>query len=338
MAVINGLRASVTGFTVNNATSSFQPNIGTYGTSDILNGGELLENELIYSFEIQGLLDHTVSSISVKSLLLDNVGELLTESRNITMSIKDFGNIYSGNFTPDENRKTIIDTTFTQVMPQEENSLIINLHVQTNSINSVYYGLQSLVIDLSDVNYSVQINFSGPTSGRSPGRITAATLLISKGAVPVTFSKDPTTRYDSSVDNVEGRIYMKQDGIYVDGYQYGVVVPATTTQLGLVKLFDNFETDEDGGIVAPDDVTNVAATPKLVYNAIGSILAEITAPDVFIEEEVIPETNDEEELPEGVEVTPIKQDRQITNKFVFSDEFEARGEENRIHIKWLEII
>jgi hypothetical protein len=33
--------------------------------------------------------------------------------------------------------------------------------------------------------------------------------------------------YDSNVDTVEGRMYFKKDGIYVDGYQYGTATPAT---------------------------------------------------------------------------------------------------------------
>ena len=75
-----------------------------------------------------------------------------------------------------------------------------------------------------------------------------------------------------------------------------------------------------------------------MYNAIASLknYAEelvdgITAPDIFIEAEVTkvnPETGEEETTVEDVPLLEAVR---------FSDDFEAT-EENRIYIKWLEIV
>lgn len=325
MAVIENVQASLVSFAVNNVSSRLNNNVGTYGTSEILNGGELLENQLSYTFRVTGLIGHTIQAITVYSLLLTNTGGLCS-ARRIAMSIPDYGSPFSGNMNANDQSKSIIPVTFTQ-SGEVTGDLTFPVNVSMSSTSSCYYGMHSISIDLQDVSYSVKLTFSGPTSNRSASNITVSTLVVNRDAVPVTFSKDPTLPFNPEIDNVEGRMYLKQDGIYVDGTKYGTVAPATDAQLGLVKLFDNFEIDEDGGIVAPD-APNTAATPRLVYNAIGSIIAGITAPNVFIEEQVIPDGEEE----------PTIQDRQITDKFIFSDEFESIGEDNRIHIKWLEII
>lgn len=326
MAVIENVQASLVSFAINNVSSRLNNNVGTYGTSDILNGGELLDNQLSYTFKVIGLLGHTLKSITIYSLLLTNDGEL-NSAKRLTLSIPDYGVPFNGNFLANDQVKTIIPTTFTQA-GEITGELTFPVNVSMSSTQSCYYGIYSISLDLQDIPYSVKLTFSGPTSNRTASNITVSTLIVDRDATPVTFSKDPILPFNPETDDVQGRLYLRQDGIYVDRVKYGTVAPATDTQLGLVKLFDNFETDEDGGIIAPDE-SNAAATPRLVYNAIGSILAGITAPDVFIEEQVIPEQEGEE---------PTIQDRQITDKFIFSDEFESTGEDNRIHIKWLEII
>lgn len=327
MAVINNLRAQFTTFTVNNVSSRLVNCSGDYNTPELLNGGELVENELNYKFSLEGLLGHTIKSIVVKALLLNSDGSLAT-TRNIRMIIEDYGNPYQGNFVVNGENLTINSIEFNFQELQEENLKEISVKVSMPSGNSCYFAIHSLQVNLQDIDYSVNISFAGPRQNRTLSSITVAALLINQGSESVTFSKDPITPFDPNRDSVEGRLYLRKDGIYVDGTKYGTVAPATDTQLGLVKLYDNFETDEEGNIIPPD-TSNAAATPRLVYNAIGSILAGITAPDVFIEEQVIPEE-------EGAE--PTIQDRQITDKFIFSDEFESTGEDNRIRIKWLEIM
>ena len=326
MAIINNLRARFTTFTVNDVPSRLVNCSGDYNTPELLNGGELVENELNYKFLLEGLVGHTIKSIVVKALLLNSDGSLAT-TRNVRIVIEDYGNPYQGNFVVNGENLTINSIEFNFQELQEENSKEISIKVSMPSGNSCYFAIHSLQINLQDIDYAVNISFTGPRQNRTLSSITTAALLINQGSESVTFSKDPTNPFNPTADIVEGRLYLRQDGIYVDGVQYGTVAPATENKLGLVKLFDNFETDEDGGIIAPD-APNTAATPRLVYNAIGSIIAGITAPNVFIEEQVIPDGEEE----------PTIQDRQITDKFIFSDEFESIGEDNRIHIKWLEII
>lgn len=325
MAVIENVQASLTSFAVNNVSSRLVNNIGTYGTSEILNGGELFDNQLQYTFRVTGLSTHTIQSITIYSLLLTDEGELASAKR-VNMNITDYGSPFSGTMMANDQSKTILPTTFTQNV-EVDGDFTFQVNVSTSQVASCYYGMQSISIDLQDIPYSIKLTFSGPTSNRSASNITVSVLIVAKGTVPVTFSKDPVLPFNAENDNVEGRMYLRADGIYVDGVQYGTVAPATENKLGLVKLFDNFETDENGVIIAPDE-SNAAATPRLVYNAIGSIIAGITAPDVYIEEQVIP----------NGEVEPVMQERQLTDKIVFSDEFESTGEDNKIRIKWLEII
>ena len=74
MAVINNLNATLSQFKINDQSSQLVNNIGTYGTTEILNGGELLENVITYTFTISGLKNHTIQSISFESLLLTEEG------------------------------------------------------------------------------------------------------------------------------------------------------------------------------------------------------------------------------------------------------------------------
>ena len=335
MAVITNIAAALTSFKVNDSDARLVDNTGTYGTQDVLNGGELVDNTLSYSFSVNGLRDHRIGSITISAILLNADGSLAT-ARNIKTQIKDFGNAVTQNFAVSDAQKVIIPITIENNVLIETNIFIFEVLISTTGQQSVYYAMTGITINLEDIPESVVLSFSGPASNRGVGNITIAPLIKIQGTETVSFSKDATTAFDPNVDSVEGRVYFRKDGIYVDNYKYGAVNPATENDLGLVKLFNSFKSDEEG-IIAPTE-NNVAATPQLVYNAIASLknYAEelvdgITAPDIFIEAEVTkvnPETGEEETTVEDVP---------LLEAVKFSDDFEAT-DENRIYIKWLEIV
>lgn len=335
MAVITNIAAALTSFKINDSDARLVDNTGTYGTQDVLNGGELVDNTLSYSFSVNGLRDHRIGSITISAILLNADGSLAT-ARNIKTQIKDFGNAVTQNFAVSDAQKVIIPITIENNVLIETNIFIFEVLISTTGQQSVYYAMTGITINLEDIPESVVLSFSGPASNRGVGNITIAPLIKIQGTETVSFSKDATVAFDPNVDSVEGRVYFRKDGIYVDNYKYGAVNPATENDLGLVKLFNSFKYDENG-IVAPTE-NNVAATPQLVYNAIASLknYAEelvdgITAPDIFIEAEVTkvnPETGEEETTVEDVP---------LLEAVKFSDDFEAT-DENRIYIKWLEIV
>ena len=335
MAVITNIAAALTSFKINDSDARLVDNTGTYGTQDVLNGGELVDNTLSYSFSVNGLRDHRIGSITISAILLNADGSLAT-ARNIKTQIKDFGNAVTQNFAVSDAQKVIIPITITNSVLVETNVFTFEVLISTTEQQSVYYAMTRITIDLEDILESVVLSFSGPASNRGVGNITIAPLIKIQGTETVTFSKDATVAFDPNVDSVEGRVYFRKDGIYVDNYKYGAVNPATENDLGLVKLFNSFKYDEEG-IIAPTE-NNSAATPQLVYNAIASLknYAEelvdgITAPDIFIEAEVTkvnPETGEEETTVEDVP---------LLEAVKFSDDFEAT-DENRIYIKWLEIV
>ena len=335
MAVITNIAAALTSFKINDSDARLVDNTGTYGTQDVLNGGELVDNTLSYSFSVNGLRDHRIGSITISAILLNADGSLAT-ARNIKTQIKDFGNAITQNFAVSDAQKVIIPITIENNVLIETNIFIFEVLISTTGQQSVYYAMTGITINLEDIPESVVLSFSGPASNRGVGNITIAPLIKIQGTETVSFSKDATTAFDPNVDSVEGRVYFRKDGIYVDNYKYGAVNPATENDLGLVKLFNSFKYDEDG-IIAPTE-NNSAATPQLVYNAIASLknYAEelvdgITAPDIFIEAEVTkvnPETGEEETTVEDVP---------LLEAVKFSDDFEAT-DENRIYIKWLEIV
>ena len=335
MAVITNIAAALTSFKINDSDARLIDNTGTYGTQDVLNGGELVDNTLSYSFSVNGLRDHRIGSITISAILLNVDGSLATAS-NIKTQIKDFGNAKTQNFAVSDSQKVIIPITIENNVLVETNIFIFEVLISTIGQQSVYYAMTGITINLEDIPESVVLSFSGPASNRGVGNITIAPLIKIQGTETVTFSKDATVAFDPNVDSVEGRVYFRKDGIYVDNYKYGAVNPATENDLGLVKLFNSFKYDEDG-IIAPTE-NNSAATPQLVYNAIASLknYAEelvdgITAPDIFIEAEVTkvnPETGEEETTVEDVP---------LLEAVKFSDDFEAT-DENRIYIKWLEIV
>ena len=335
MAVITNIAASLTAFMVNDTNAKLVDNTGTYGTQDVLNGGELVDNTLTYSFSVNGLRDHKIGSITISAILLNADGSLAT-ARNIKTQIKDFGNAVTQNFAVSDAQKVIIPITITNSVLVETNAFTFDVLISTTGQQSVFYAMTGITINLDDIPESVVLSFSGPASNRSVSSITVAPLIKIQGTEAVSFSKDATVVFDPNVDSVEGRVYFRKDGIYVDNYKYGAVNPATENDLGLVKLFNSFKSDENG-IVAPTE-NNSAATPQLVYNAVASLknyaddlVNGITAPDIFIEAEVTkvnPETGETETTVEDVPLLETVR---------FSDDFEAT-EENRIYIKWLEIV
>ena len=335
MAVITNIAAALTSFKINDSDARLVDNTGTYGTQDVLNGGELVDNTLSYSFSVNGLRDHRIGSITISAILLNADGSLAT-ARNIKTQIKDFGNAITQNFAVSDAQKVIIPITIENNVLIETNIFIFEVLISTTGQQSVYYAMTGITINLEDIPESVVLSFSGPASNRGVGNITIAPLIKIQGTETVSFSKDATVAFDPNVDSVEGRVYFRKDGIYVDNYKYGAVNAATENDLGLVKLFNSFKSDEEG-IVAPTE-NNVAATPQLVYNAIASLknYAEelvdgIKAPDIFIEAEVTkvnPETGETETTVEDVP---------LLEAVKFSDDFEAT-DENRIYIKWLEIV
>ena len=334
MAVITNIAAALTAFKVNDTNAKLVDNTGTYGTHDVLNGGELVENTLSYSFSVNGLRDHRIGSITISAILLNADGSLAT-ARNIKTQIKDYGNAVTQNFAVSDAQKVIIPITISNNVLVENNVFAFEVLISTSGQQSVYYAMTGVTIDLDDVPESVVLSFSGPASNRGVSSITVAPLIKVQGTEAVTFSKDATVAFDSNVDSVEGRVYFRKDGIYVDNYKYGAVNPATANQLGLVKLFNTFASDENG-IIAPNG-DDLAATPQLVYNAVASLknyadelVNGITAPNIFIEAEVSKVNPDTGKTETTVEDVPLLE------AVRFSDDFEAT-DENRIYIKWLEI-
>ena len=335
MAVITNIAAALTAFMVNDANAKLIDNTGTYGTQDVLNGGELVDNTLTYSFSVNGLQDHKIGSITISAILLNSDGSLAT-ARNIKTQIKDFGNAVTQNFAVSDAQKVIIPITITNSVLVETNAFTFDVLISTTGQQSVFYAMTGVTINLDDIPESVVLSFSGPASNRSVSSITVAPLIKIQGTEAVSFSKDATVAFDPNVDSVEGRVYFRKDGIYVDNYKYGAVNAATANQLGLVKLFNSFDYDKEG-IIAPTG-EDLAATPQLVYNAVASLknyaddlVNGITAPDIFIEAEVTkvnPETGETETTVEDVPLLEAVR---------FSDDFEAT-DENRIYIKWLEIV
>ena len=335
MAVITNIAAALTAFMVNDTNAKLVDNTGTYGTQDVLNGGELVDNTLTYSFSVNDLRDHRIGSITISAILLNADGSLAT-ARNIKTQIKDFGNAVTQNFAVSDAQKVIIPITITNSVLVETNAFTFDVLISTTGQQSVFYAMTGVTINLDDIPESVVLSFSGPASNRSVSSITVAPLIKIQGTEAVSFSKDATVVFDPNVDSVEGRVYFRKDGIYVDNYKYGAVNAATANQLGLVKLFNSFDYDKEG-IIAPTG-DDLAATPQLVYNAVATLknyaddlVNGITAPDIFIEAEVTKVNPDTGETETTVEDVPLLE------AVRFSDDFEAT-EENRIYIKWLEIV
>lgn len=348
MAIINNLSASLVSFKVNDVSKSFQNSGGTYNTPDLLNGGETYDestqNILSYVFRINGLQNHIIKDITIQSLLLTNTGELSNGIRFVqNLDGKLITDVINGNSTT----KVFGSTKFSLNKQIEDSQYEFTYEISNRESKSCIYCLKSITIELSDIKYKVYISFNGPLSGRSISKIQTNCILQSLEAVDVTFSKDPTQEFNKETDSVEGRLYLKKDGIFVDGYQYGVNTPATETKHGTVKLSESsfvpiYEEDREGnqiqvGIEAPTD-TGVAASPQLVYNALASAISytdEVIAP-------ILQHVNEVQATLDGIEA-PLVMNIENNNgnieslgdTLTFSNDFEQK--DNKLYIKWLEI-
>ena len=307
MAVIlPNISASLSSFKVNSQSKALQKLSGTYGTADILNGGETLDNELEYVFSISGLEQHTIGVIYTKSLLLDSNGELIGP-RKLSFNVN--GQAYSGTINASDSVKTLITTPFV-INEQVDGKYDITIKVSSNDIESCYYGLHSVLIELSDIAYSVQLRFTGPKTYRTAGNITVSAIVVNRGSLEVSFSKDPTTDYNQDIHNVEGRIYFLHDGIYIDGYKHSYNLPASSNQYGVVKLKDAFDVDVNGQIIPPTE-SGIASSPQLVYTSTQQATDKIRG-TVYIKDGF--DTNSET----GEEIAPTDSNTAASTKLVYN--------------------
>lgn len=257
---------AVTSFTINGLSASFQNTPESF--YDVLNGGNIVDNILEYTFEIQGLLGHIIDSIIIESLLF-NSDNSFGNSTNYKLDLKKNGtslNSYSGTIVSNTSSKSPFGVKFSNLNQDAEQAITkLVLSVSSNTKEESYYGLYKIIIVLKDVLEEVHYLFSGPLTDRKPKYIKINSVVVTKGTTAVTFSKNPIKKFDSAVDSIDGKIYFKQDGIFIDGYQYGVNATASETAKGVVKLKHSFDLDESGNIIIPNDV-GVAASPLLVLD------------------------------------------------------------------------
>ena len=333
MAVINNISASLTSFKINDMESNLANVKGTYNTANLLNGGVTYDsklsqfNNLTYTFKINGLEGHTIKNIIVRSLLLTPTGDLHKGTKfNLTLNTVST----TLNLEASDSVKTILPTAFSWNQ-QIEGEFEIVYKADNITTEECCYCLQSILINLNDINYAIQITFTGPISQRTPSTIKAAALVLNKDSTEVSFSKDPINVYNRESDNVEGRLYLKQNGIYVDGYCYGTAAVATTEQSGIVKLSkESFNIAEDGGILIPTE-SGIAATPQLVYNALAS---SINYTDKQVEP--IKEFINGIDAPLIVKILDENEQKQSLGKeLTFSKDFEYT--DNKLYLSWLEI-
>lgn len=344
MAIINNLQAKLI------QSSKLYKCVGQYGTPDILNGGESYNveqdqvNIISYIFKITGLQGHITKNVIIKSLLLNQDGSLGT-SKKFKLDLN--GISTSVNLVANDSIKTLIPTAFAWNEEQTTNELELTLTVQNQSKESCYFGLQSILINLQDINYSIQLTFTGPNSNRNSSNIITAALLVNRDAIPTTFSKDPTKEFNKDLDNIEGRAYFKKDGIYVDGYQYSINTTATETKLGVTKLskpsFEiEYEEDEEGnqvpvGIIAPTDI-GIAATPQLVYNTLAT--AKNYTDEVIIpikgQLDLVQAALDGIDAPLIINIENNEGEKEsLGEELTFSKDF--KQENNKLYIAWLEV-
>lgn len=371
MAVIDNISSSLQSFKVNGSNKSLVKVTGTYGTHDILNGGEVVENELEYTFNINGLNGHNIKNIIIQSLLLDSNGEL-SSSRQIGLLLNSL--VFNGTFNTSDSAKTIISTSFTINEEQSANQYTFVLKVTTTDSNSFYYGLAGFIIELGDIPYQINFTFSGPNTYRSANKINVAPLVIALGSQPISFSKDPTKDFDISTQNIEGRAYFTKDGIYVDGYQYSVNTPANLQKQGVVKLQDQFEVDQNNTIIPPSE-SGVAASPTMLYNVVQNVTDYVKSATTTKAGKVTIQHTFEIDPNDGGIIAPVGEgiaaspqlvyntlatakdyvddridnlpmvgvyiednqgnEQKIDEKLVFSNDFEKTN--NKIYINWLEI-
>ena len=257
---------AVTSFTINGTPASFQNTPESF--YDVLNGGNIVDNILEYNITLSGLTGHVINSITIQSLLF-NSDYSFGESANYKLELKKNSTLlssYSGTIVSNVSSKTPFGVKFTTTSSEAESaSTKLTLTVSSTVKDPSYYGLYKIIVELKDVLEEIHYTFSGPLTYRSPSSIIINSVSVVKGVQAVTFSRDPIKKFDSALDTVDGKIYFRQDGIFIDGYQFGVNAIASETTKGAVKLQNKFELDENGNIIIPNDV-GVAASPQLVMD------------------------------------------------------------------------
>ena len=299
---LNNVNASFTSFKKNDSESLLRNCIGPYSTSNVLDGGNTLDTTLLYTFTLTGLNGVKIQKVTFSALLLNSGGDLESARDYTLVAYKNdsqIGNSITATLPGSSTVRTTIPIQF-YTSSQEEEGATTRIQLQVNSTNfNCYFAITYLSIQFFGYSQEIRVVFDGPATSRSANSIICAKHLLNKNAVDVSFSKNDSINFDPSNDTTEGRIYFRQDGIFVDGTQYGTVTRASTTKQGVVIIQDTFQI-EDGGIVAPTGV-GVAASPQLVYNALA------TAKNYTDEQ---------------------------TN---YSDDFERSQEDNKLYIKWIEI-
>lgn len=322
------MAVTLNSFTINGNNASFQNTTESY--YDVLNGGETLDNQLQYTFTLGDTAGHRIESFTIYVLIFNSDGTL-SETKPLTVSVYKNSQLigsHSGNVISFTGTRTpypiVINNSGTE-------SQDVVLSIVVSSQNSVYFGLSGIQYSISDLLKDVKVSFSGPLINRTVSSITCTSLDIIKGATTVSFTKDPINDFNQNEDIINGRVYFRKNGIFVDGYQYGVNAEATTEVKGITKLSESsFETD-NGGIVAPTE-SGVAATPQLVFNALA------TAKN-YTDEQITPI----QQFIGGINapvIVNIDQDGEenisFGNTLTFSTDF--KKEDNKLYINWLELI
>ena len=135
-------------FTANSVPSSFQNTTEQY--YDVLNGGNVGENVLEYTFTITGIQGHTLESISFDSLLFNANGSL-KGAANCTLELFKDGTsigISSGAIVCSSEYRKPFNTKF-NVNSDETQSIDITLKITCDS--ECYYGLASFTYTISDL-------------------------------------------------------------------------------------------------------------------------------------------------------------------------------------------
>lgn len=321
-------------FLINNIPNKFQNCVG-FSTESILNLGDSNENELSLKFRINNI---DLKSITYKFILFNENGEYSTDTRfRFTSIINNVQTRLTQELIGNENIKVLNNVIYNV----NENLSEFELKIENLENKSCYLGLESLILKTGHTD--IWITFTGPFSNRTAQSIRCIEVEVKDGESPVSFSKNPLSNFDKDADSVEGRAYFRKDGIYVDGYQYGVNTTAKENKQGLVKVskssFD-LEYDEEGnpvGIIAPN-TEGVAATPELVFNTLATsknYTDEVIAP---IEEHV----NQIQATLDGINA-PLVMNIETNNgeletfgeELTFSNDFQKK--DNKLYINWIEI-
>lgn len=342
----------VNAFLINGSPSAFQNTTESF--YNVLNGGNTKENELQYDFTLTDLSGHQIDYIVIESLLFDQ-NQTFGESTNYSLTLsKDSStlNTYSGTIVSNKTSKTPFGVKFQNTdIKTESNNVKLTLVVKNTSNTDSYYGLYKIIVVLKDVLEEIHYTFSGPLNSRIAQSIIISSVVVCKGAHPVTFSKDPISEFNNSEDIVEGKIYYRKNGIFIDGYQYSTNTTASNTKKGVVKLQDSFNRTSDGALIAPNEV-GVAASPQLVYEALSAASGGSTTPatpDVYgvvklqhdfqIGEDggiIAPNEAGIAASPVLVYNTLASAKNYVDEQTNFSDDF-IRKDDSKLYIKWLTI-